>query len=484
MNDLLIYDSTPAGIAAAIAASRAGLSVILVTEDTHVGGMQTSGLGWTNAGQRATVGGIAREFHNRILAWYTAKCGINSDQVKDCTDGFRFEPHAALAVYNAWLKEANIQVVTNHRLVSVHKQGPTLLSIKTAPDRTFSAKSFIDASYEGDLFALAGCDFHLGRESIAHYNEPLAGVRFPPERLGQEDRALQPFDYRLCLTDNPSNQTPFWKPHDYDPRTYAWHAGQLRTKPPTLPAQALPLNPMPNRKTDSRTGEWVGASWGWVDANPEERALIAQAHARYSAGYIWFLLNDAPLPADIRAQLTRWGLAKDEFTDNHNWPYHVYVREARRLVGDFVMTQHHITGHRFQGDSIALGSFYLDVHPVAMVPDPTSPSGLHAEGKLANTPLQPYEIPYRVLLPKPSQTDNLLVPLCASTSHIAYSTLRMEPVYMMLGHAAGLAAAMAQKSAITPAAINTKALQETLRAQGQHIDASQFNEFWPKPSDH
>jgi hypothetical protein len=479
MHDLLIYDSTPAGIACAIAGARAGLTVLLVTEDQHLGGMHTSGLGWTNAGQRATVGGLAREFHNRILTHYTQKNGPDSPQAKTASDGFRFEPHVAELIYEAWLREAGVQVLRGHRLAGVVKTGTSLTAIKTTPDHTLTAKVFVDASYEGDLLALAGCSFHLGRESQAQYSEPLAGVRFPPDRLGHPDGLIQPFDYRLCLTDDPANQAPFWKPDDYNPQTYAYHAAQLRLKPPQSAHQALPLNPMPNRKTDSRTGEWVGGSYTWVDASPQERLQIAQAHKHYSAGFIWFLLHDAPLPGPIRDELARYGLARDEFIDNQNWPYHIYVREARRLVGPLVMTQHDVTDNRFKPDSIALGSFFLDVHPVAMVSDPDGPAGLRAEGKIGNQATRPYEIPYRALLPKPSEADNLLVPLCLSASHIAYSTIRMEPVYMMLGHAAGLAASIAIKADGTLAMLDTRQLQHTLVEQGQLIDASVFNDYWP-----
>jgi hypothetical protein len=475
--DVVVWDSTPAGITAAIAAAKAGLRAVIVTEDRHVGGMQTSGLGNTNAGQRQTVGGMAREFHRRIHDAYARTYGAASEQVKVSQKGFFFEPHVAERVFLDWLQEAGVECVKEELIVAVEKSGRRIVSARTAGGRSFAARMFIDASYEGDLLKLAGCSYTCGRESSSQYNEPLGGVRFPPSRLGQADHKLQAFDYRLCLTDVRENQVPFRPPEDYDRSKYAFLASRIKYDPPQRLHTLVPINLMPNRKTDSRTGEWVGASWRYPEADRAERLAIEKAHRNYSAGYIWFVLTDPSVPQPIRAELARWGLAKDEFTDNGNWPYHIYVREARRLVGDYVMTQHDIE-RRFQQDSVALGNFYLDVHPVEIV---VARHTILEEGNLGNPPVRPYEIPYGALVSKRSEAENLLVPVCLSASHVAFSSIRMEPVWAMLGHAAGAAAAMAIRAGASVQDVPAAKLQALLREQGAILDAKPFPEYWPSP---
>jgi hypothetical protein len=477
--DVVIWDSTPGGITAAIAAARAGLRAVIVTEDKHAGGMQTSGLGNTNAGQRQTVGGMAREFHRRIHDFYVRKYGGASGQVKASHNGLFFEPHVAEGVFLDWLKEAAVELVTEDVVVAAEKNGRRITSLRTSGGRTIGGRMFIDASYEGDLLKLAGCSYTCGRESSSQYGEPLAGVRFPPSKLGEADHKLQAFDYRLCLTDAKENRVPFGRPDAYDRSNYAFLAARIKYDPPQRLSSVVPLNPMPNRKTDSRTGEWVGGSWRYPEADRAERLSIEKAHRDYSAGYIWFLLTDPSVPEAIRSELARWGLAKDEFTDNENWPYHIYVREARRLVGDYVMTQRDIE-RRFQKDSVALGNFYLDVHPVEMV---VARHAIVEEGNLGNPPVRPYEIPYRALAPKRSEVENLLVPVCLSASHVAFSSIRMEPVWAMLGHAAGLAAAMAIRGGLSVQDVPTGKLRALLLDQGAILDARSFPDYWPSPPD-
>lgn len=490
--DVLVYDSTPAGILAAIASARAGCSALVVTEDRHVGGMQTSGLGNTNAGQRATVGGMAREFYDRIQMDYVARYGADSEQVAVCQDGFHFESHVAERVYLQWMEEAGVECWTEDWIVSVDCRASRILSVSLHSGRVVRAGVFIDASYEGDLLKWTGCAYHLGRESMQVYGESLAGVRFPPSELGKEDQKIQGFDYRLCLTDVPENRLPFEEPQDYDSSRYFFNALQMRVQPPERLHEIVPLNMMPNRKTDSRTGEWTGGSWTYTEASRAEREDIARAHRNYSAGYLWFCLTDVSVPRSLREELSRWGLARDEFTDNDYWPYHLYVREARRLVGDFVMSQQDVTG-RFQEDGVALGSFYLDVHPVELLavsvpewvsdsPDAAWPKrsyGMVAEGNLENVRVQPYEIPYRVLLPKRRDAQNLLVPVCSSASHVAFSTIRMEPCYQMLGHVAGVAAALSLEEKTPVQDVPVSHLRERLDVQGQILDAKLFPDFWP-----
>ncbi len=479
--DLCVYDSTPAGLLAAIAAAKGGLRIIVVTEDRHIGGMQTSGLGWTNAGQRATIGGHAREFFDRIHQYYVHTYGPEAEQVEVCSQGMHFEPHVAEHIYEQWIAETNITVLRESPIAAVHKVGPRLEALQTVTGQQIRARCFIDASYEGDLLALAGCAHHIGREAQSRYREPLAGIRAPESEFGQEDHALQPMDYRLCLTRDPSNRVPFRKPEHYNPADYAWEGATLKQNPPERLHQALPLNPMPNGKTDSRTGEWVGQSWTYPEASYEERRRIDAAHRDHSAGYIWFLLHENVLPSALRDELTEWGHAADEFTDNDHWPYHIYVREARRLVGDFVMTQADVTDDRFKDDAVALGSFFLDVRQGALHCGPERPASLQPEGSFGRHGTRPYEIPYRALLPKRADAENLLVPLCLSASHVAFSTIRVEPTWMMLGHAAGTAAALALEQGCSIHDLATDQLQNTLSDEGQILAARAFHNYWPAP---
>lgn len=478
--DLVVFDSTPAGITAAIAASRAGRSALIVSEWNHVGGMQTSGLGNTNAGQRATVGGLAREFHERVLRWYRDRHGADSAQVGACEDGFRFEPHAALEVYRDWLAEAGVRCLDGEAVAGVRMAGKRIAAIRTEGGREIEGTVFVDASYEGDLLAMAGCSFRVGREGADEHGESLAGLRLPPEHAGQADDKIQPNDYRLCLTDVAANRVPFREPSGYDRAAYGFLAARMAAEGSADLREFVPLNLVPNRKTDSRTAEWVGQSWTYPTADRAERRRLDAAHRAYAEGWLWFLLTDMAVPASIRAELSRWGYARDEFVDNGHWPYRLYVRQGRRLVGDFVMTQRDVTSDRFKPDGVAIGSYFLDVHPVQFLTAADQPGGLVPEGSLGKQPLRPYEIPYRALLPRRTEVENLLVPVGMSASHVAYSTLRMEPVYMMLGHACGCAAVLAMDKSLALHDVPQAALRGVLAAQGQVLDARPFTETWPR----
>ncbi len=474
--DLIIWDSTPAGLTAAIAAARAGLSVIIVTEDQHLGGLQTSGLGFTNAGQIPTIGGITREFHERVLKYYVDKYGAQSDQVKASVNGFRFEPHVAEAIWEAWLREAGVQCARQEVIQGVDKTGARLTALRTVSGRGFRGKVFMDASYEGDLLALARCAFHLGRESRAQYGEALAGVTYPPDKAGAGDRKLQPFDYRCCLTDAADNRVPFTEPPDYRPANYGWHLAKMKRSGAKRFHAALPINRMPNAKTDSRTAEWPGHSWDYIEAGRARRAEIDRAHRHHSAGYLWFLLTDPAVPQPIREEAAAWGLAKDEFTDNGNWPWHIYVREGRRLVGEFVMTQRDCVTERFKPDGVGVCSWYMDVHPVELF---QAGPVFHGDGEI-NQPVQPFEIPWRSLLPRAAEAENLLVPVANSSSHVAFSAIRVEPVWMILGHSCGVGAALSLSEGTPLHKLPTDKLRSLLEKQGQVVSAHPFNEFWPK----
>ncbi|HSI33686.1 MAG: FAD-dependent oxidoreductase [Phycisphaerae bacterium] len=473
--DVIVWDSTPAGLTAAVAAARAGLSVIIVTEDKHLGGLQTSGLGNTNAGQVPTIGGITREFHARVLKYYTDKYGPGSAQVKDGLGGYRHEPHVAEAIWEDWLRESKVTCARELVIETVEKVGPRIVALRTTGGRRFTGRVFIDASYEGDLLALAKCAFHLGREARDTYGESLAGVTYPPDQAGRGDRKLQPFDYRCCLTDNPANRVPFTEPEGYDPAAYGWLASKIRPTAKSLTA-AIPINRLPNAKTDSRMAEWPGKSWDYIDAHRPRRAAIDRAHRLHSAGYLWFCQTHPSVPQPIREEVARWGLAKDEFTDNGNWPWHVYVREGRRLVGEFVMTEKDCVTDRFKADSVGVCSWYLDVHPVEVT---KVGDKYHGDGEIHQA-VQPFDIPWRSLLPKAADADNLLVPVACSASHVAFSSIRVEPVWMILGQACGVAAAMCVSDSKPLHQLPVEKLRATLKEQGQVIDARPFTEFYPK----
>lgn len=476
--DVVIYGSTPAGIIAAIAASGQGRRACIVTPDPHVGGLQTSGLGNTNAGNRGTVGGLMREFHRRVLAFYVSTYGAESEQVAACQDGYFFEPHVAEHIYGTWLADHGVDVMTMREVSGAETRDRRIIALPLGDGSRIEGRVFIDASYEGDLIAWAGGSYRVGRESRDEYGEPLAGVRFPAEEEGTADTKTQGYDFRLCLTDVPGNRVPFRRPDTYDPGLYAALRADLRARrSPVHRQQLLPINVMPNRKTDSRTGEWTGGSWEYPEASPEVRRHIVQKHREYTEGYVWFLLTDDAVPQDIRDEVATYGYAKDEFADNDHWPYQIYVREARRLVGDVVMTQADVTESRFKPDGVALGNFFLDVHPVRFVPAAEAPAGFVPEGGLGER-VRPHEIPYRALLPKRAELANVLVPLNISASHVAFSTIRMEPVYGMLGHAAGLAAAMSIEQGVALHDLPTDALRGQLREQGQVLDAAVFTEAW------
>ncbi len=473
--DLIVWDSTPAGLTAAVAAAQAGLRVLIVTEDQHLGGLQTSGLGCTNAGQVATIGGLTRQFHQRVLQHYLTHYGAQSSQVRDCRDGLHFEPHVAERIWEEWLAQVGAQCVRGQVITHVERQGAALTVLHTQRG-SYRGRVFLDASYEGDLLALAGCAFHLGREAQDTYGETLAGATYPPAHRGRGDHKLQPFDYRCCLTDVPRNRVPFAPPPGYDPVQYAWfHARLMQIENPRL-LHALPLNPMPNCKTDSRTAEWPGHSWDYITTDRPGRAAIELAHRHYSAGYLWFLVDDPSVPAAVRQEAAQWGLAKDEFTDNDHWPWHIYVREGRRLIGEYVMTQRDCLEDRQKPDSIGLCSWCLDVHPVEIFEED---GVFHPDGLIFQA-VRPFEIPWRSVLPRRAQASNLLVPTALSASHVAFSAIRVEPVWMILGEACGLGAALALQNQTSLHDLPTASLREQLAAQGQVLDASGFPDFWPK----
>jgi len=502
--DIIVYGGTPAGLCAAIAAAREGASVTVIEPTQWIGGMVTGGLSATDTGRQETIGGLAREFFTRA-----------AESVPGTPLWFA-EPKTNLATFRAMLAEAGVTVVTDQPLEQVHRDGSRILEI-SAGGKSFPGKIFIDASYEGDLMAAAKVGYIVGRESRAQYGEDLAGyypmpIRprsaevmasdcpsiggngpsyihgtpsaisgfdekgkpifgvVPPPNLqpGDADGLTQSYNFRLCVTDRPEILVPFPKPSSYDPSRYELLLRLIQAHPGIRFGRLFHLGKIAGGKYDLNaqgffSTDYPGANTAYPDGDAATRARIWQDHIDYIQGMLWFLGNDERVPADLRAQTQRWGLCADEFTDNNFWPYALYVREGRRMTGAYVMTQRDLQTDIFKDDSVAMGSFVIDCHIVQRIL--AEDGTVRDEGSFPDAPALPYQISYRSLTPKPEECQNLLVPVCLSASHIAYCSLRMEPVYMALGNASGLAAVMAARQGQTVQAIDVPTLRQKLLEQ-------------------
>ncbi len=497
--DVVIYGATASGVMAAVAAAREGKSVILLDPARHVGGMVTGGLGATDAGKRDAIGGYPREFFDRIREHYAKTYGPTSPQVKACSDGFHFEPHVATATIAVMLRDAKAEQRLDQPLDAVVKDGVRIEALRTAAGDEFAGKVFIDASYEGDLMAKAGVKYHVGREGRDQFGESLAGVQAhspahqwpvkvnaldaagkplpfvstgPLESAGTGDRKVQAYNFRLCMTRVAANRVPWPKPANYDPARYELLARYLDAKPGLKFAKLCDPVPMPNGKTDTNNNgpfstDHIGANFHYPEGDNETRQRIWNDHVDYTQGFFYFLAHDWHVPPALRDETNTWGLARDEFVDSRNWPRQLYVREARRMIGAYVMTQSDFADNRTKPDAIGLGSYNSDSHHVQRVA--LADGSALNEGDFQVT-VKPYAIPYRSLTPKAEECSNLLVPVCCSASHVAYGTIRMEPVYMILGQASGVAAALACDGDGTVQGIRIERLQAKLKAQKAVID--------------
>jgi hypothetical protein len=494
--DVVIYGATPAGIIAAVAVAREGKSVILLEPGRHLGGMITGGLCATDTGVRAAVGGYSREFFDRVRAYYVKKYGPKSPQVKDCSEGFRPEPHVAKLIFEEMLKEVKITPVFECRLGIVWR-GPRLgapIKTITTTKGEFEARVFIDASYEGDLMAAAMVKYAVGREGRAKYNESLAGVQAfskfhqfpvkispfadgdrllplvqpgPAGEAGQGDKKVQAYNFRLCLTRRPDLRMPWPKPRVYDPKRYELLARYLEKRSDVTFGQLCNPVALPNGKTDTNNNgpistDHIGANWEYPLGDLKTRRLIFEDHVEYTKGFFYFLATDPRVPRALQTVVNTWGPSRGEHVDSDGWPHQLYIREARRMVGEYVMTQADLMENRVKKDSVGLGSYNTDSHHVQRVP--TKDGGVLNEGDF-QVRVQPYAIPYRCLLPKQAECKNLLVPVCVSSSHVAYGTIRMEPVYMILGQASGVAAVLAIDGKTAVQDVPVEKLQAKLKAQ-------------------
>lgn len=509
--DVVIVGGTPGGVAAALSAGRAGRHVLLIDAHRHIGGMSASGLGKSDVEKPHLIGGLFREFTDRVRRRYLDRFGELSPDFALCRDGYYFEPSVAEAVFDEMLEEcSNISVLTQHRLVRADVRRNALVRIEIENSsgtqagslRHFwcSAGVFIDATYEGDLLAAAGAEFRLGRESRAEFNEPHAGhiyfdyqaARILPGSTGEGDELLPAYTYRLCLTTDPDNAYVLTEPpRGYDRSNYVGYfddlaAGRL-SGPKTMkpgrgynPAhfdtmvRALSVSEIPNQKTDVNINPrplgfpFAEENAGYVNGDEVTRQQICERHRELTLGLLWFLQNDNDIPLAHRDIARQYHLPLDEFIDNGHFPFQLYVREARRLKGEYTLTEHDMTTDattaRARSDVIAVGEFPIDSFPCRKrQPDDT----VVLEGYLGmlDSVTRPYGIPYGIMVPE--SIDGLLVPVAASTTHVAFSSIRMEPTWMGLGQAAGMASHLALAQGCQPRQVPIGELRESLKEQGQ-----------------
>lgn len=471
-----MYGGTPSGVMAAVAAARNGHSVALVDINNHLGGVVSGGLTSTDTGDRATVGGLADEFFKRVEKHYHDTYGENSKQFTACKAGQKFEPKVAEMLYDKMVAEQpKIQVWKKHRFQSaVLDQGN--LAALVAEDlvdhtpRTFTGDVFIDASYEGDLMAGAHVPYRVGRESRSDYGELLAGVSMgPKEQRGLGDHRTMAYNYRVCITSNTENRMLCPKPEHYTPEPFAKaegaavKAGRIKSFIDLYAGRERSAGP--NDKYDSNWCDFVGNSEGYAEGDWTTRAKLETAQHDYVLSRLYYLQNDPDLPEPFREDARKWGLPKDEFTDNNNFPFQFYVREARRMIGRYVLREKDLSQDRWKADGVATGSYGVDCHVVQMILEDGRLVNEHTRHVANNN----YDIPYASLTPL--EPDNLLVPVCCSTSHVACCSLRMEPVYMMLGQASGTAAHLAITGKTSVQKVDVKALRSLLREQGAVLDA-------------
>ncbi len=500
--DLLVYGSTPGGFCAAIAAAREGASVILLEPTDHVGGINTGGLCFSDSNQtvRSTVMGLFDEWHTRIESDYASR-GIKLPYKVSEKDQkhWTYEPGVAMRITKQMLDEAKVQVLTKRVLKSVEKDGARIMRLQTT-DGDFSAKVFIDGSYEGDLMAAAGVSSTIGREGRKEFGESLAGKSYPKplmpisgrddagrllplittEDAGPEDagdRNVMVYSFRLCLTKDPANRVPFPAPAHYDPARFE----AIRRYFTQGKATAMwDLYPLPGGKFDANNGigrqfsmGLVGACNGWSEADQAGRAKIWEAHRQYTLELYHFFCTDPAVPESLRKQHSEFGLCRDEFASYEHWSPQLYVREGRRMKGMYVISQKDIMENPQKEDPIVVSSFPIDSHDCQRV---ATKDSVADEGTILPVRMQgrrhgyPYHIPYRSILPLPSECENLLVPVALSCTHVGISSIRVEPTWMILGQSAGVAGALAAKKEVTVQKLPYPALRERLLAQGQVLD--------------
>jgi hypothetical protein len=491
-SDICVFGATSAGVIAAVEAADEGRKVVLMEFAGHIGGITAGGLGQTDIGNKAAIGGRALEFYQRVGRHY----GVDT--------AWRFEPSVAERAFQDMLKERGVAIYFHQRLASVRTNHARIESLTMEDGAVFQARVFIDASYEGDLMAKAGVSYAVGRESNATYHETLDGIRAvtpkhqfnvavdpyvhpgdpssgllpfiqdqQPGHADTGDHSVQAYNFRLCLTQNPTNLLPIEPPADYDPARYELLARYIEAlvaagKPTNLD-QFMNIQPMPHGKTDVNNNggfstDFIGGNAGYADGSYAERARIWQAHEDYTRGFLHFLASCPRVPAALRAEMQSWGLCRDEFADTGGWPHQLYIREARRMVSDYVMTENNCRHSIELPDPVGLAAYTMDSHNCRRI---VRDGRVENEGDVQEGGFPPYQISYRAIVPRESECENLLVPVCLSASHIAYGSIRMEPVFMVLGQSAAVAAGLALDEQVAVQKISYDGLRRQLLVKGQ-----------------
>ena len=426
--DVVIYGGTAAGVIAAVSAARMGMKTALLEPGGHVGGMVASGLSHTDVGRREVIGGYALEFYCRAGSYY----GLQQ-YLQDIA--WYVEPKAADQIFGEMLQEAGVTVLRSRRLREkdgVRLESGRIAAVRLENGEEYTARMFIDAGYEGDLMAASGVTYTWGRESTAQYGESLAGVRgqtpkhqflvdispygkdhellpeisaAPMGEPGAGDRKVQSYNFRMIFSQDPANQVPYEKPDNYDPQRFELFRRLLERMPKARMGDVLSIGPIPHRKADINNNgpfstDYIGGSWDFPEASYARREEISRAHVDYTKGLLWLLAHDPGVPRNLQEEINRWGPAKDEFTDNSHFPWQLYIREARRMVGDFVMTERDIETDVAKPDAIGMGSYNSDAHNAQRIVD--AAGFVRNEGDV-QAPVKPYQIPYRILLPKRGQ---------------------------------------------------------------------------------
>ncbi len=518
--DVIIYGGTSAAVIAAVQVKKMGRSVIIVSPDTHLGGLSSGGLGFTDTGNKSVIGGLSREFYHRVYQhyqqpdawqWQQQQEYGNKGQGTVAMDGAErtmwiFEPHVAEQVFEDFIKENKITVYRDEwldREKGLIKKDGNITTFTTLSGKTFAGKMFIDATYEGDLMAAAGVSYHVGREANSVYGEQWNGIQVgvlhhghyfktnispykiagdsssgllplvsgdDPGKKGDGDKRIQAYCFRLCLTNDPRNRVPFERPNGYDSTQYelllrVFNSGWRET--------FNKFDPIPNHKTDvNNHGPFsmdnIGMNYDYPDASYERRTTIIKEHEQYQKGLLYFIAHDPRIPSDVQEAMNKWGLSADEFKDNGNWPHQLYIREARRMTGMSVMTENEVLGKRPVSQSVGMGSYTLDAHNAQRY---VKPDGfVQNEGDIGVDARQPYRISYGAIVPKKGECGNLLVPVCMSSSHIAFGSIRMEPVFMILGQSAATAAVQAIADKKTVQDISYEKLQAQLLKDKQRLE--------------
>ena len=518
--DVVIYGGTSAAISTAVQLVRMDKSVLIVCPDKHIGGLSASGLGFTDLGNKSVIGGISKEFYEEVYKHYQneeawrwqpkdeyGNVGQGTTAIDDeYKTMWTFEPHVAEQIFENFVKEHNIKVIRDKwldRENGVKTSNGEITSITMLDGTTYKAKIFVDATYEGDLMAAAGVGYHVGREANSVYGEEWNGVQkgeyhhshnfqqlnispyvipgdstsgvLPristedPGENGEGDHRVQAYNYRLCTTNAEGNVVPFEKPENYDPAEYELLRRVFRGGRHSM----FGGGKIPNKKRDVNnvgpfSSDNIGMNYEYPEASYDKRKEILEEHINYHKGLLWFWGNDESVPKELREDFKKWGLAKDEFVDNGHWPYQIYVREARRMLGEFVMTENEILGKNKVDKPIGMGSYTMDSHNTQRYI--TKEGFVKNEGDLGVEPPGPYQIHLGTIMPKKEECKNLLVPAAVSSSHIAFGSIRMEPVFMILGQSAGTLAAMALDADISLYDVPFEALDKQLREDGQILE--------------